>query len=85
MKKFVSLLLALVMAFSLVACGGSETPVEDQSSASQIVYGVTNRPATLVLASGPASAAISLFTALSMLMPPPAMTRMASGYGMKRW
>lgn len=42
MKKFVSLLLALVMAFSLVACGGSETPVEDQSSASQIVYGVTN-------------------------------------------
>ncbi len=31
MKKFLALLLALVMAFSLVACGGDKTPTDDQS------------------------------------------------------
>ena len=30
MKKFLALLLALVMAFSLVACGGDKTPADDQ-------------------------------------------------------
>ena len=30
MKKFLALLLALVMAFSLAACGGDKTPADDQ-------------------------------------------------------
>ena len=30
MKKFLALLLALVMAFSLVACGGDKTPADNQ-------------------------------------------------------
>ena len=30
MKKFLALLLALVMALSLAACGGNNTPADDQ-------------------------------------------------------
>ena len=38
MKKFLALLLALVMAFSLVACGGDKTPADDQQDGDAAQY-----------------------------------------------
>ena len=38
MKKFLALLLALVMAFSLVACGGDKAPADDQQDGDAAQY-----------------------------------------------
>ena len=37
MRKFLSLLLALTMLFSLVACGDDTTPVEDNNDDNNVV------------------------------------------------
>ena len=45
MKKFLALLLALVMAFSLVACGGDKTPADSRATTTAILSILSTSPA----------------------------------------
>ena len=47
MKKYLALILALVMSLSLVACGGGETAEEEGGDATVIVMTYLNAPDTL--------------------------------------